>query len=234
MNRKSILSLLLLFLCTFGVQAEEYETTSPNGTLKIKLRVDNGTTYEVWHGDKQLIAPSSIGLNLSNGTIVGGGTVKSTTTNHVDQTIDVVAGENKTLREAYNELLISFNENYDLLVRAYDEGIAYRFITRLDGEIIINSEDAVFNFTSTPTIYFPECDTNYSGEKDQQGKVHQIHQGYRNFERLYKTYNAPTDITNNRFSVSPVLFSYPDTPYKIVVTESDTYDYPGCVQEQTT
>ena len=57
MNRKSILSLLLLFLCTFGVQAEEYETTSPNGTLKIKLRVDNGTTYEVWHGDKQLIAP---------------------------------------------------------------------------------------------------------------------------------------------------------------------------------
>ena len=232
MNRKSILSLLLLFLCTFGVQAEEYETTSPNGTLKIKLRVDNGTTYEVWHGDKQLIAPSSIGLNLSNGTIVGGGTVKSTTTNHVDQTIDVVAGKNKTLREAYNELLISFNENYDLLVRAYDEGIAYRFITRLDGEIIINSEDAVFNFTSTPTIYFPECDTNYSGEKDQQGKVHQIHQGYRNFERLYKTYNAPTDITNNRFSVSPVLFSYPDTPYKIVVTESDTYDYPGLYMEQ--
>ena len=117
MNRKSILSLLLLFLCTFGVQAEEYETTSPNGTLKIKLRVDNGTTYEVWHGDKQLIAPSSIGLNLSNGTIVGGGTVKSTTTNHVDQTIDVVAGKNKTLREAYNELLISFNENYDLSMR---------------------------------------------------------------------------------------------------------------------
>ena len=61
--------------------------------MKIKLRVDNGTTYEVWHGDKQLIAPSSIGLNLSNGTIVGGGTVKSTTTNHVDQTIDVVAGD---------------------------------------------------------------------------------------------------------------------------------------------
>lgn len=52
MNRKSILSLLFLFFCTFGVQAEEYETTSPNGTLKIKLRVDNGTTYEVWHGDK--------------------------------------------------------------------------------------------------------------------------------------------------------------------------------------
>lgn len=232
MNRISILSVLLLLFCSCGVQAEEYETTSPNGKLKMKVQVNNGTTYEVWHDDKQLIAPSSIGLNLSNGTVVGGGTVKSVATNSVDQTIEVVAGKNKTLREAYNELLISFNENYDLVVRAYDEGIAYRFITRLGGEIIINSEDAVFNFTSTPTIYFPECDANYSGEKDQQGKVHQIHQGYRNFERLYKTYNAPTDISNNRFSVSPVLFSYPDTPYKIVVTESDTHDYPGLYMEQ--
>ena len=232
MNRKLILSSLFIFFCLWNIQAEEYETMSPNGMLKIKLRIDKGTTYEIWHGNEQLIASSPIGLNLSNGMIIGGGTVKNVTRNVVDQTIEVIAGKNKTLREAYNELLISFTEDYDLLVRAYDEGIAYRFITRLGGEIIINSEDAVFNFTFTPTVYFPECDTNYSGEKDQEGKVHQIHQGYRNFERLYKIYNAPTEITNNRFSVSPVLFSHPDTSYKIVVTESDTYDYPGLYMEQ--
>ena len=232
MNRKLILSSLFIFFCLWNIQAEEYETMSPNGMLKIKLRIDKGTTYEIWHGNEQLIASSPIGLNLSNGMIIGGGTVKNVTRNVVDQTIEVIAGKNKTLREAYNELLISFTEDYDLLVRAYDEGIAYRFITRLGGEIIINSEDAVFNFTFTPTVYFPECDTNYSGEKDQEGKLHQIHQGYRNFERLYKIYNAPTEITNNRFSVSPVLFSHPDTSYKIVVTESDTYDYPGLYMEQ--
>lgn len=232
MNRKSILSIAFFCLCALGVQAEDYEAVSPNGKLKIKLQVDNGTKYEVWSGDKQLISPSTIGLNLADGKVVGGGTVKSVQKNHVDQTIDVLIGKNKTLREAYNELVISFNENYDLVVRAYDEGLAYRFITRLGGEIIINTEDAIFNFTSTPTIFFPECDANYANEKDQSGKTHQIHQGYRNFERLYKQYDAPTAIPGGRFSVSPVLYSYPGTSYKVVVTEADTYDYPGLYMEQ--
>lgn len=120
MNRKLILSSLFIFFCLWNIQAEEYETMSPNGMLKIKLRIDKGTTYEIWHGNEQLIASSPIGLNLSNGMIIGGGTVKNVTRNVVDQTIEVIAGKNKTLREAYNELLISFTEDYDLLVRAYD------------------------------------------------------------------------------------------------------------------
>lgn len=231
MNRKSILSIAIFCLCALGAQAEDYEAVSPNGRLKIKLQVDNGTKYEVWSGDKQLISPSAIGLNLADGRVVGGGTIKSVQKNNVDQTIDVLIGKNKTLREAYNEIVLSFNENYDLVVRAYDEGLAYRFVTRLGGEIIIDKEDAIFNFTSTPTIFFPECDANTYGEKDQSGKTHQIHQGYRNFERLYKQYDAPTTIPGGRFSVTPVLYSYPGTSYKVVVTEADTYDYPGLYME---
>ena len=77
MNRKLILSSLFIFFCLWNIQAEEYETMSPNGMLKIKLRIDKGTTYEIWHGNEQLIASSPIGLNLSNGMIIGGGTVES-------------------------------------------------------------------------------------------------------------------------------------------------------------
>lgn len=232
MNKRIILSLLVICSCIFGMHGADYEVVAPNGQLKIKLTIDNGTKYEVWHGAKQLIASSSIGLNLNNGMVVGAGTVKSTKANSVNSKIDVVIGKNKTLDEVYNELIISYNENYDLLVRAYDEGLAYRFVTRLGGQITINSEDAIFNFTCTPTIYFPECDNNVSGERDHSGTVYPIHQGYRNFERTYEIYKAPTDIQNGRFSVTPVLHEYPGTPYKVVVTEADTYDYPGMYMEQ--
>ena len=58
MNRKLILSSLFIFFCLWNIQAEEYETMSPNGMLKIKLRIDKGTTYEIWHGNEQLIASS--------------------------------------------------------------------------------------------------------------------------------------------------------------------------------
>ena len=78
---------------------------------------------------------------------------------------------------------------------------------------------------------YPECDANYSSETDQSGRTHQVHQGYRNFERLYKVYKGPLEIPYERFAVSPVLYEYPDSPYKVVITESNTYDYPALYME---
>ena len=232
MKKQLIFSFLLICLGLTGIRAGNYEVTSPDGYIKMKLRIENGTEYEVWHGETRLINASSIGLNLSDGKIIGAGTVKETETNRVEQTLQVPIGKNKTLNESYNELIVRFNEGYDLIFRAYNEGLAYRFVTRLTGEIIVESEDAVFNFTSAPTIYFPECDNNISSEKDHSGVTHLIEQGYRNFERTYEIYNAPSEITNGTFSVTPVLYAYPGTPYKVVVTEADTYDYPGMYMEQ--
>lgn len=233
MDKKKIsyLILLCLFSLSCTLQAEKYETVSPNGKLKIKLKIDKGTQYEVWYDNTQLILPSPIGLHLADGRVIGNGSVKSVKKRKVNQTIDVLVGKNKELQDTYNELTVSFNDSCDLVVRAYDEGVAYHFVTRLNGEITIISEDAIFNFASTPTIYYPECDANYSGETDQSGRTHQVHQGYRNFERLYKVYKGPLEIPYERFAVSPVLYEYPDSPYKVVITESNTYDYPALYME---
>ncbi|MGB4414650.1 MAG: glycoside hydrolase family 97 catalytic domain-containing protein [Paludibacter sp.] len=232
MLKRIVLYFFVSTLFVSTVFAAEYEVVSPDNVLKIKLRVDNGTTYEVWHGQTQLINSSSIGLNLSNGMIIGAGTVKSTQTRSVNNQLEVKIGKNKTLTEAYNELTIEYNENYKLIIRAYNEGLAYRFVTSLAGEIIINSEDAIFNFTATPNVYFPECD-NYTGtETGDNGVQYSIQEGYRNFERVYNIYSAPISLSD-KFSVTPVLFEIKGTPYKIVVTEADTYDYPGMYMERT-
>lgn len=222
---------LTLFSSMTVLNAATYEVVSPNNILKIKLNVDNGTSYEIWHGETQLINSSPIGLNLSSGMNIGAGTVKSTQTKSVNNQIDVLIGKNKTLNEAYNELIVEYNENYDLVVRAYNEGLAYRFVTALEGEITIKSEDAVFNFTTTPKVYFPECDSNTSNESGDGGKTYPIHQGFRNFERVYNIYTAPIALSS-KFSVTPVLFEMKDSPYKIVITEANTYDYPGMYMER--
>ena len=231
MAQKFILSLSLCLGLACAAEAKDYETVSPDGKLVVKLHTGGGTQFEVWYHGEQVLKPSPIGLHLSNGTLVGGGEVTDVKKDRVRGTVDVVAGKEKTLREAYNEVVLSYGEDYELVVRAYDEGWAYRFVTHYDGEITIDKEDAVYNFSFTPTVYFPECDDRVSPEREQSGEVHMIHQGYRNFERLYKVYQAPADIPSDRFSVSPVLFEYPGKPYKFVVTESDTYDYPGLYME---
>jgi alpha-glucosidase len=214
------------------MQATDYEVVSPDGQIKMIMHIDNGTTYEILHGETQLIAASPIGLNLSNGIVIGEGSVKSTQARSENNSVEVPIGKNKTLTDTYNELTITFNENYDLIVRAYNEGVAYRFVTALDGEIIINSEDAIFNFPTAPKVYFPECDTNTTQEKDRQGINRSIHQGFRNFERTYNIYNTPAAISGGKFAVTPVLYEYPNTNYKVVVTEADTYDYPGMYMER--
>jgi alpha-glucosidase len=197
----------------FSVHAENFEVISPNGQWKIKLAVNNGTQYEIWTGETQLIAPSVIALHLGNGTVIGAGTVKETETNAVDQTLPVLIGKNREINEKYNELTIHFNENYDLIVRAYNEGIAYRWITAMGGTVIINNEDFIFNFAGTPTVYFPECSD------------------WENFERIYEVYTSIPSMRSSQFSVSPVLYTYPGTPYKVAVTESDVYDYPALYVE---
>lgn len=232
MNKRIITGLFLFFLSLTGIQAADYDVLSPNGKLKITLHINNGVTYEVRHETSLLIASSPIALNLSDGTVIGNGTVKSAQSREVNNQLSVLVGKNSTLTEHYNETTIQFNENYDLLVRAYDEGLAYRFVSRLTGEIIINSETMVINFATTPKVYFPECDATVSQEKDRQNVGHPIHQGYRNFERTYNIYDSPSKIPNSRFSVTPVLYEYPNTPYKIVITEADTYDYPGLYMER--
>jgi alpha-glucosidase len=231
MNRLFIL-LTILSGCMHAVRAADYEVVSPDSRLKIILHIEGGTTYEVWHGETQLIAPSLIALNLSDGTVVGAGTVKTVIPGSENRQLDVPIGKNKTLTEAYNELTVVYNENCKLIARAYNEGVAYRFITEFDREITVNSEDAVFNFSATTKVYFPECDTNTSDEAGDGGTKYPIHQGYRNFERTYNTYTAPAAISVNKFSVTPVLFEYTGTPYKVVITEADTYDYPGMYMQR--
>ena len=120
MDKKKIsyLILLCLFSLSCTLQAEKYETVSPNGKLKIKLKIDKGTQYEVWYDNTQLILPSPIGLHLADGRVIGNGSVKSVKKRKVNQTIDVLVGKNKELQDTYNELTVSFNDSCDLVVRA--------------------------------------------------------------------------------------------------------------------
>ncbi|MDR1119994.1 MAG: glycoside hydrolase family 97 protein [Dysgonamonadaceae bacterium] len=206
-------SIFLFFCCLQSMTAKDYELLSPDGQLKIKLHINKGTQYAIEQEGVPLIALSPIGLHLDNGMIIGNGSVKKVKNNEVRSVLPVLFGKNKTIDEAYNELIVSFKENYDLIVRAYNEGIVYRFSTYLKEELIIENEEAIFNFAGNPTVYFPQSPD------------------LRNFEKTYVVYNSINDIKPYRFAVGPVLFAWPDTPRKIVITEADTYNYPGLYME---
>jgi alpha-glucosidase len=205
-----ILSLLCL-LFSGVVNAGVYTVTSPDGTLQLKVDVSTEVSYEVACNGNQLIAPSIISLNLNNGiTLAKNGTVKEVTTRSVNEMLHPLFGKNKEISDHYNELKISFTETYALIFRAYDEGVAYRFETAFGDNLIVNSEEANFNFTGSPKVIFPEADA-----------------AMQSWERAYTVFQSMDEIGATKFCITPALFSYAASGINVVIAESDLSDYPG-------
>jgi alpha-glucosidase len=208
--------LILIGLYTGHASAQEYTVTSPNGLLKINVHVGTDVKYDVVLRSEQLVAPSLISLTLSNGISPGkNGTVQSTSTRSVNETITRPYGKSTTVTDHFNELTVNFTGQYALIFRAYDEGVAYRFVTSMSGDVNVLSEEASFNFTSVPSVVFPEADPQM-----------------RSWERAYSTYTSLAAIATSKFSVTPTLFSYEQTGIRLVIAEADLFDYPGMYLER--
>jgi alpha-glucosidase len=208
--------LILIGLYTGHASAQEYTVTSPNGLLKINVHVGTDVKYDVVLRSEQLVAPSPISLTLSNGISPGkNGTVQSTSTRSVNETITRPYGKSTTVTDHFNELTVNFTGQYALIFRAYDEGVAYRFVTSMTGDVNVLSEEASFNFTSVPSVVFPEADPQM-----------------RSWERAYSTYTSLAAIATSKFSVTPTLFSYEQTGIRLVIAEADLFDYPGMYLER--
>lgn len=191
--------------------AQQYDVVSPDGKLTLRITVSTDTQYEVWYDGEAVIAPSVISLLLDNGLVLGNnGSIETTQTRTVDETIIPVAGKNASIRDHFNERTIEFTQDYALIARAYNEGVAYRFVTSITENVIVQSELVNFNFTQPPSVIFPEADANmYS------------------WEREYTAYTSLANINVAKFSITPTLFSYEDKGIRILIAESDQRDYPG-------
>ena len=189
---KNICVVWFTLLCS-GAYAQQYDVVSPNSMLKFSLNIGTGIEYEVSYDNISLVAPSVIGVSLSTGLTLGeNAVVADTAWRTVNNTITPLYGKNATLTDHFNELTINFTQDYSLIIRAYDEGVAWRFVTALPGEVIVNSETSTFNFAGSPGVIFPEADP-----------------AMQSWERSYYTYASIGEIAVNRFSVTPTMFSNP-------------------------
>ena len=62
----------------------------------------------------------------------------------------------KVIPDIYYELILRFKNQTELQFRVYDDGVAYRFVSTLPGEITITQEEAAFNFSPGTLIFYPQ------------------------------------------------------------------------------
>lgn len=195
-----------------------YRVTSPDGHISATVMVGEDIRYSVSRNEQTLIAPSTISMNLSDGTVFGrNDKVRKTVRTSFDDTFSTVAYKKAEVRDNYNQILLNFKE-FSLIFRAYDDGVAYRFVSNLDKkktyEVI--SEQAELNFGEDRQAFIPYVN---SGAKTVEGQY------FNSFENTYTVQNL-SQWRKDRLAFLPLVVAA-DEGVKILITEADLTNYPG-------
>ncbi len=133
MNIKSIKLLIFTFLCSVSVLASDYNLSSPDGKIKVSVKVGNDLKYAVQFGSQKVIEPSGIAFTFEQAPPIGKNLlVTGTKQNSVDETWKPVLKRYENVRNHYNSLLIELKEEkfpqriLNLEFRAYNDGVAFR------------------------------------------------------------------------------------------------------------
>ena len=140
MTYRTVLAAAALFTVAFTSSAKDgsYKVVSPDGHLSATVVVGKTISYSVSRDAVGLIDASEISMTLSDGIVFGeNDKVRKVRKTAVDQVIPTVAYKKSEVRDNYNELSLIFKE-FSLVFRAYDEGVAYRFVSSLkkDGKVL--------------------------------------------------------------------------------------------------
>ena len=206
---KNIVFICLAALFSLSVSAKDYQLASPSNNMSVKISVSESVNYSVFLNGTEIIAPSEISMELADGAIWGQNEkVKKVKTTSVSQELHpVVRRKNEIIKDEYNLLSLSFKD-HSLEFRAYDEGIAWRWVSAKTGEYKIQNELATFAFPTDNDIWFPEEESMYT---------HQEREYLR--EKL-------SNITSNRFCSTGMLVDC-GKGVKTYISESALMDYPG-------
>jgi alpha-glucosidase len=210
---------LILF---FGVssqlsaQPKPIELMSPNGELKIAITLGDKIFYSITGHGQELLIKNRLALILKDGALGENPKLISAKKTKGEEIIKpYVPLKFSTVTSTYNNLLLTFKGDYSVEFRAFDDGVAYRFITRKKGDVEVTNEEFVVNFSPDYLLHL------------------QLNNGFKTaYEELYQHLDFASWKASNKMANLPALI---DTKkqYKILISESDLSDYPGMFLKNT-
>ncbi|MCW3106684.1 MAG: alpha-glucosidase [Segetibacter sp.] len=185
---------------------------------KISLTVNNKgkLSYTIKYEGSIILQPSNIDLTLDNGTSLSNDlSIAHKSVQSFNETIiSPVPEKRRQVQDNYNQLTLQFRQPFTLLIRVYNDGVAYRLVTRFKDSIVIKNELAEFTFNPGKKVLLPIVEPRKEADRF-----------HTSFEELYQL--KPIDsLSNETMAYSPVLTGT-GNEIKIAITESDLEDYPG-------
>ncbi len=234
MHRSSgILLLLSLITASCGKQEKIQSVESPAGTNRIEfgLNAEGAPYYRVLHNQEVVIDTSAMGFELQGEPPMRQGfeMVGSNTLN-MDETWEMPWGEQRKVRNHYNELIVTLRETSGkqrglrIVFRAFDDGIGFRYeFPQQPGldSLTIEEERTEFRLTGDHTAWWIPGDWDIYEHLYNTTRVSEIDAlSKRNHEDLAATY-IPENAVN-----TPVTLRTDDGLH-LAIHEANLTDYAG-------
>lgn len=223
MKVKALLAFLLIGSMSLMAQ-KSYQLQSPDRKLQVVVEVGDDVEFSLTHDGTEVLAPSVISMTLQNGEVLGANPkVSKVTKGSVDKVIPSPLYKKAEVMDVYNEMTIAFRGDYSIAFRLYNDGLAYRFMTRKKGDIIVTDENATYNFSSDHKTFAPYVNSTKPTFEEQFSN---------SFEQPYV--NEPiTKLNSQRLMILPFLVEL-ENGKKLCITEADLEDYPGMFLNNST
>lgn len=162
---KQILSALILFLIiTASAFSQEVSSPDKNVRLNFFINKDGAPVYQMSYKNKEVIKPSRLGFKVKEDgqDLNDGFSITSAETASFDETWKPIWGEESIIRNHYNEVLITLNQNSTQRVmairfRVFNDGVGFRYEFPEQpnlGHFVIEKELTQFAMTNDHTAFW--------------------------------------------------------------------------------
>ena len=205
-------------LLTISCGAASYRITSPSGAIAAEIINDGTLAWTVSHDGREVLSKSPISMTLTDGTVWGAGAkVSKVEKNSVSNTIATPFSQCSSMADHYNGITLKMKGGWSVEFRAYDDGVAYRFVSSRRKPFGITSEQVEFNFPDDFTVTVPYVRSG--SDEDMQSQF------FNSFENRY-TVTPLSGLNPRRLAFLPLAVDAGDG-LTLVITETDLRDYPG-------
>jgi alpha-glucosidase len=200
---KKILTLVISMIVTCGqLSAKDYTLVSPNG--KNEVTISNGITLKVSRQGREVV---SVKANLNDRDFkVKNVKISKVLKHHVKAPFY----RQSEFDDIFRQAIVYIDRDLTMEVRAYDEGVAYKFVNSVKGETIIKDETADFVFPEDAKAWL-----SYSTNKDNPYAM--AFQNTYDETMLSKAKDTPVFLPATVQSGG----------VKVTILESDLHSYPG-------
>lgn len=208
---KRITFLATLLSIVLATSAQSYQVKSPDGRIEAEINTIDYISLNFRLNSLVLMKSSPISMRLTDGTDIGKNPrVASHKVTKHEETVDAPFYRQKSFKTTYQELNLKLKNGFGIILRAYNEGVAYHFYNTRKGVTTVKNEIAEYQFGKDKKVWLPYTTTPQ-----------------KPFAMAFQNIYDETTIDTAKQTLAFLPATVNCGKAKVTILESDIVSYPG-------